>query len=269
MFPRRARLPEPPLSPDLDPDQLDRGVRAELSTLSGENAGTVARHLLAAEVALHDDDLDLALAHTEVASRKAGRVAAVREALGLVRYRRGEWAQALAEFRTARRLSGSDHLLPYLADVERGLGRPERALQVATSAAARQLGAAEQAELAIVVAGARRDLGQLEAALTALRDLVRVTRSHRPWAARVYYAYADALAESGELATASQWFDRARRADVADDTDAAVRVEDPGGDREVPQHDGGVDFYEVAEEGQAPTPTPRESRTTRPARPRS
>ena len=56
---------------------------------------------------LLDTDLDGAQAHAETAVRRAGRVPAAREALGLVAYRQGDWAKALAEFRTVRRLSGS------------------------------------------------------------------------------------------------------------------------------------------------------------------
>src|SRR5699024_698915 len=112
---------------------LDKAARRELLTLSKENAEGVARHLVAAAEFLANEDLDRALAHAEHASRRAGRVAVVREVLGLVYYRRAEWAAALREFRTARRLSGSQHLLPHMADAERGLGRPDRAIELAHS----------------------------------------------------------------------------------------------------------------------------------------
>ena len=94
---------------------------------------------------------------------------AAREALGLVAYRKGDWALALSEFRTARRLSGSSHLLPLMVDAERGLGRTERALDLASSPEARTLALDERIELAIVVSGIRRDLGQNEAAVVGLQ----------------------------------------------------------------------------------------------------
>ena len=77
---------------------------------------------------LAEDSVDAAMAHAETAVRRAGRVPAAREALGMVAYRQGDFARALTEFRTVRRLSGSSHLLPLMVDSERGLGRHDRAL---------------------------------------------------------------------------------------------------------------------------------------------
>lgn len=222
-----ARVPEPPLPDHIQADQADRSVHRELRTLSKENAEGVARHLLAVAEALAADDLDRALAHAQNASRRAGRVAVVRETLGFVHYRRAEWAKALAEFRTARRLSGSEHLLPLIADTERGLGRPERAIELAAGPAARQLGVPEQMELAVVVSGARRDLGQTRAAVQHLKDVVRSLSPGAPWAARVFYAYADALAADGRAELAAQYLERAADADTEGTTDAAERVTGP------------------------------------------
>ena len=179
--------------------------------------------------ALDAEDFDLALAHAEAASRRAGRVAGVRETLGVVHYRRGEWAKALAEFRTARRLSGTHHLIPLMADAERGLGRPERALELAASPEARTLGAQEQVELGIVVAGARADMGQTAAAVLHLRDLLARTRDSDPWLARLRYAYAAALEADGQSAEARAWFQRAAEADTQGETDAAELL---GGEEE-------------------------------------
>ena len=108
-------------------------VHHQLRTLSKENAEGVAQHLVMVAAQLEADDLDAALAHAETAVRRAGRVPAAREALGMVAYRRGDFARALTEFRTARRLSGSSHLLPLMVDCERGLGRHARALDLAAS----------------------------------------------------------------------------------------------------------------------------------------
>lgn len=184
----------------------------------------MARHLVAASECLAADELDLALAHAEHASRRAGRVAIVREMLGFVHYRRQEWAEALREFRTARRLSGSHHLLPQMADVERGLGRPDRAIELSQEPGAGSLTAEDRAELAIVVAGARRDLGQEAAGLQLLRDLVQASPPQRAWAARAYYAYADALLLAGEEQGAREWFAKAVDADRDAQTDAPDRL---------------------------------------------
>ena len=52
-----------------------------------------------------------------------------------------------------------------MADCERGLERPERAIALAASPEAETLDASAKVELAIVVSGARGDLGELDAAL--------------------------------------------------------------------------------------------------------
>ena len=56
------------------------------------------------------------------------RVGVVREACGIAAYRTGRWAEALSELRAARRMTGRDDYLPIMADCERALGRPDRAL---------------------------------------------------------------------------------------------------------------------------------------------
>jgi tetratricopeptide (TPR) repeat protein len=203
-------------------------VWRELRTLTKDNAEGVAKHLVAAAMVLEDDP-DLALAHAEHAARRAGRVAAVREALGLVHYRRGEFSDAIREFRTAKRLSGSNHLLPYLVDCERGLGRYERALDLAASPEARALGEADNIELAIVVSGVRRDLGQPEAAQMVLRIPALERASGQPWAARLFYAYAEALLAAGSEDEAREWFVKAATADVDGQTDAADRIDELDG----------------------------------------
>ncbi|MDE9366097.1 hypothetical protein PZ938_10820 [Luteipulveratus sp. YIM 133132] len=203
--------------------ELDRSVWQQLRTLTKENAEGVAQHLAAAALLLEDDP-DEALNHAQHAARRAGRVPAAREALGLVLYRRGEFAEALREFRTARRLSGSNHLLPYMVDCERGLGRPERALELASSPEAKGLAEADNIELAIVVSGVRRDLGQNDAAVMGLRIPALTRASKQPWAARLFYAYGDALLATGDEDGAHDWFSRALDADAAGETDAADRL---------------------------------------------
>lgn len=208
--------------------EVDRGVRNQLRTLSKENAEGVAQHLVMAAELL-DVDLEAALAHAETAVRRAGRVAAAREALGLVAYRMGDWARALSEFRTVRRLSGSSHLLPLMVDCERGLGRPTKALELAQSEEAKGLAVDDRIELAIVVSGIRRDLGQQDAAAAGLVDLVRRISPNRPAAARLYYAYADALLSLGDGEAAREWFARAADADHELTTDAAERLDELDG----------------------------------------
>lgn len=204
--------------------ELDRSVHQQLRTLSKENAEGVAQHLVMVAALLEAEDFAGAEAHAETAVRRAGRVPAAREALGLVAYRKGEWARALSEFRTARRLSGSSHMLPLMVDCERGLGRPERALDLATSPEARGLAVEDRIELAIVISGIRRDLGQTDAALFALQVPQLKSTTRKPWSARLAYAYADALLASGDESGARDWFARAADFDDDAETDAAERL---------------------------------------------
>ena len=228
LAPKKPRLPEPAIPEGVTGFELDRSVKNQLRTLSKENAVGVGQHLVMVATFL-DTDIEAAQAHAETAVRRAGRVPAAREALGLVHYRKGEWAKALSEFRTARRLSGSSHLLPYMVDAERGLGRAERALDLAASPEAATLALDERIELAIVVSGIRRDLGQYEAAAVELQMPELKVGSHQPWAARLFYAYAEALLAKGDEAGALTWFGHAANADVDGGTDADERLSELDG----------------------------------------
>ncbi|HJV99862.1 MAG TPA: hypothetical protein VJ617_12295 [Arthrobacter sp.] len=154
---------------------------------------------------LIDDEPELAFQHALAASRRGGRLAAVREAVGVTAYAAGHYGEALREFRTYRRISGSNVHLPVMADCERGLGRPDRALDVVRSEEAKDLDAPGKAELAIVAAGARTDLGQLDAAVAELEipqlDINRAF-SYSP---RLFRAYADALSAVGREDEAAKW----------------------------------------------------------------
>lgn len=220
---RVPKAPEPELPDEITGRELDRSVWAQLRTLTKDNADGVAKHLVSAAELL-DLDPEKALAHAQHAVTRAGRVPAAREALGLVLYRTGEYAEALREFRTARRLSGSDHLLPYMVDCERGLGRYERALELANSPEAQRLSEADNIELAIVVSGVRRDMGQARAAVVGLRIPALKKATTQPWAARLFYAYADALLDIDEVEEAREWFVKAAAADAEGETDADERI---------------------------------------------
>jgi tetratricopeptide (TPR) repeat protein len=208
---------------DVDASELDREVRKELLTLSKGLADLVGSHLVMT-ARLLDEDPQLALAHARFARSKAGRVSAVREAAGLAAYHAGEWSEALADLRAARRLGCDSGRLAVLADCERALGRPERALEISRSPEAGQLGTDEAVELRIVAAGARRDLGQFDAAVIALQGPDLDTPGEEPWRARLRYAYADNLLAAGREQDAITWFLAAADVDGAEATDAAERA---------------------------------------------
>ncbi|MBB6473461.1 hypothetical protein [Sphaerisporangium rubeum] len=179
---------------------------------------------MATERALGDDDPDQAYEHAKVARRFAARIGVVREAVGVAAYRAGHYAEALSDLRAARRLTGSDEYLPIMADCERGLGRPERALDLVRSPEAAKLDRAGRVELAIVESGARRDLGQHDAAVITLQRVPELRdQTPHPWSARLTFAYADALADAGHEDAAVEWFERAMSFDEDGETDAADR----------------------------------------------
>ena len=213
---RSANRPDRERSPEIDEDvtgkELDRATHHQIKTLEPKSAEWVARHLVMAG-RLIDEEPELAFQHALAASRRGGRLAAVREAVGLTAYAAGHYGEALREFRTFRRISGSNVHLPVMADCERGLGRPDRALDVARSEEAQDLDAPGKVELAIVAAGARTDLGQLDAAVAELEipqlDINRAF-SYSP---RLFRAYADALAAVGRQDESGKW---SRQAVVAE-----------------------------------------------------
>lgn len=213
----------PAIPPDIDAKQLAPEVRRELSTLDRTTADMIARHLVAAGE-LIDDDPEAALAHAQAARTRSGRIAAIREAVGIAAYRCGDWAQALAELRAARRMGSKSTLLPLIADCERGVGRPERAIELTRSPEAAALTGDDADELRIVAAGARADLGQLEQALAVLSSPAPDPARSGQTAARLFYAYAEALLALGRNDEALQWFLNAASADVDGVTDAEERI---------------------------------------------
>lgn len=213
----------PVIPPGVEANQLAPELRRELSTLDRATADIVARHLVAAGELIGDDP-EAALSHARAARARSGRIAAVREAVGIAAYHCGDWAQALAELRAARRMGSKSTLLPLIADCERGLGRPERAIELARGPEAGRLTGDDADELRIVAAGARADLGQLEQALTVLSTPRLDPDRTGSTAARLFYAYADTLLALDRGDEALQWFLRSAAADVDGVTDAEDRV---------------------------------------------
>ena len=227
------RRVEPPLPDDVTGSELDRDVRADLLTLAKDNAIAVSRHLVMAGRLL-DDDPEAAYAHAMAAQRRAGRIGSVREAAGLAAYAIGAYAEALRELRTARRLTGSEVHLPLMADCERALERPEKALELAASPEAAGLDAQGQVEMRIVAAGARLDMGQADAAVVTLQGPELTARNPQPWHARLLSAYADALAAAGRPEEAQVWLRKAEAADRTGATGAGRRL---SGEEEIVVYD--------------------------------
>ena len=219
----QQRYDGPPIPEDITGRELDRSVAAHLRGLPEKLAARVARHLVAAGQLL-DEDPETAYQHTLAARARAARVAIVREATGEAAYAAGHFAEALAELRAARRMTGSAHHLPVMADCERALGRPERALQLSKEPAVEKLPVDQKIEMQIVAAGARADMGDVDGALRALSAAPVRSVSREPWIVRLRYAYADLLLKAGREEESLEWFHRTEAIDGDQLTDAADRV---------------------------------------------
>ena len=181
----------------------------------------VAAHLL------EDSDNETALAHARFAARLGGRVGAVRETYGIIAYRAGDFRTAARELRTSLRITGRSDVLPMIADSERGLGRPERALDIAASEDATALGVNASIELIIVVAGAYADTGDIQTALRTLEIPALRHKVEGRWQVRLWVAYADLLARADRLEESKRWLTLAADADSEGVTDAAEQLGRP------------------------------------------
>lgn len=193
-------------------------ARNELKTLSAENAERVARHMAMAARAI-DDDPQLAHEHAQAAMRHAGRVGVVRETLAITAYATGDFALALRELRTVRRITGRNDHIAMIVDSERGVGRPEKALEEGRAVDRESLPVGQRVELAIAMSGARLDLGQTELALAEL-DIPELDPDRAfPWSPGLFAARAAVLEDLGLASEAEEW---RRRAEIAAD---ALEVE--------------------------------------------
>ncbi|MER5208629.1 hypothetical protein [Streptomyces sp. NPDC002825] len=236
-----------PIPPEVTGEEIDPDVRQELMSLPKGLAEDVSRNLVMV-AQLIDEDPEKAYGYSRVALRLASRVAAVREAAGFAAYATQKYSEALAEFRAARRMSGGVELWPVMADCERGLGRPERALAMAGEPEVQKLDKAGQVEMRLVAAGARRDLGQLDAAIVTLQSPELASSAVHPWTARLRYAYADALLAAGREREAREWFAKALEADKDGATDASDRLAEMDGVEFVDAFDESEDEVDESDE---------------------
>lgn len=213
----------PELPAEITGKELEHNVLAQLKGLPEKLASRVARHLVAAGE-LIDDDPETAYQHTLAARARAPRLAVVREAAGEAAYAAGHYAEALADLRAAKRMSGATAYLPIMADCHRALGQPEQALKLAKSPSVANFEPEARAEMTIVESGARRDMGQMDAALRTLELAPLQSKSRAPWVVRLRYAYADTLETAGRTTDALAWFHRTDAIDSDELTDAAERA---------------------------------------------
>lgn len=202
-------IPEEVVAKDLHP-----GARNELKTLEKDLADVVARHLAMVGI-LIDTDPELAHQHAISASRKAGRIPVTRETLAITSYVNGDFATALRELRTYRRLSGSEQQLAMMIDCERALGRPEKAIETGHGVEVKTLSTDVQVQVAIAMSGARLDLGQTQQALFELEIPQLDPQRAFSWSPELFAAYAAVLSDLGRDREAAQWQKRAEVAEAA------------------------------------------------------
>ena len=227
----RERDPNKPKSPmipeEITEKDLDLLVRVQMKTLSPENAERVARHLAMVNL-LIDADPALAHQHAIAAAERAGRIGVVRETLALTAYTIGDYALALREMQAYRRISGSNNQIPIMVDCERGLGRPDKALELGRSVNPATLEPGVRVNLAIAISGARLDKGENQLALAELEIPELNPANVHDYSPHLFRAYADTLEILGRGTDAKKWWDLADRADAAltAKTMPAVEVQD-------------------------------------------
>ena len=169
--PYTDRRPDEPRMPrGMEWSMLSKDEKERLRGLAKEHAENIGLHILAAYTLL-DEDPDAAMEHAKWVARQASRIDFSRETLAFVAYRQGDYKLALREFRTAYRMNGFTDYLPFIADCERGLGDPKKALQMAQSDEGKALQGEAKAEMFLVYAGALADLGVWDKAIDVVSKL--------------------------------------------------------------------------------------------------
>lgn len=215
---RVAVAPDPlkaksPVIPDaITANDLPLAVRVQLKTLTEENAERVARHLAMVGL-LIDQDPDLAHAHAMAAVSRAARIGLVHEFAGSTAYAVGDYALAIRELLTHRRISGSNEQIGLIVDSERGMGRPEKALEAGRAVDRAKLSTEARVNLAIAMSGARLDKGEADLALAELEIPELNPSKVFEYSVPLFIAYAECLRELKRDADAKKWDDLAARAE--------------------------------------------------------
>ncbi|PRA78789.1 hypothetical protein CQ045_17090 [Microbacterium sp. MYb66] len=204
---------------------------------------------------LIDEDPALAHEHALAASRRAGRIAIVRETLGITAYATEDFALALRELRTYRRISGKDDQIALMVDSERGIGRSDRALETGRAVDRSALETPVRVALAIAMSGARLDQGDLELALGELEIPELDPDRAFEWSPALFAARAAVLEDLGRDDEAAFW---SHRAEVA----AQALGVDEAGDEEIFIEDSMIEGEFLDDEIAEPTAEPAAEEST-------
>jgi hypothetical protein len=111
-------------------------------------------------------------------------------------------------------MTGNNDFVAIMADCERGLGRPEKAIEFLKSIPASQMSPETTIEALIVSAGARADMGQVDAALLMLNIGALTSLPPGDLRARMQEAYSVLLEQAGRAGEVQKWRSRAIKSDI-------------------------------------------------------
>ena len=201
---------EPKMPKGIEWSMLSSDDRERLRGLSKEHAENIGLHILAAYT-LEERDPELALEHAKWVAHQASRIDFARETLAFVAYRQGDYKLALREFRTAFRMNGFLDYLPFIADCERGVGNPKKAIEVAMSDDAKYLRGESKAEMFLVYAGALGDLEMWDKAIEIVHTLGRskgLAGEYRMRAVQAEQYFLEQAGRSDEAVALDQMLDK-------------------------------------------------------------
>ena len=201
---------EPKMPKGIEWSMLSTDDRERLRGLSKEHAENIGLHILAAYT-LEERDPELALEHAKWVAHQASRIDFARETLAFVAYRQGDYKLALREFRTAFRMNGFLDYLPFIADCERGMGEPKKAIETAMSDDAKYLRGESKAEMFLVYAGALGDLELWNKAIEIVHTLGRskgLAGEYRMRAVQAEQYFLEQAGRSDEVVALDQLLDK-------------------------------------------------------------
>ncbi|HVF53985.1 MAG TPA: tetratricopeptide repeat protein [Actinomycetota bacterium] len=176
-----------------------------------------------AAAAFMEDDFDEAIRLGEQAKHLALRAAAPRELLGLAYYRAGRWKEAARELSAFKRLAGSLDQNHVIADCQRALGRPEKAVELCDEVDRGRTSEDIFFESQIVAAGALADMKRVDDAIARLQALELRPEDAGEHHLRAWYVLADLLERRGRFTQAREWFEAVVAVDP-ELTDASERL---------------------------------------------
>ena len=239
---REERALEPELESQFTGTNLDRAVIHDISTLNEDNKIIVGKHLESAAF-FADSDPERALQHALAAKRRASRLAIVRETVGIMAYVNEDFALALAELRTAARISGTNEQVALIIDCLRALDRTEEGLKMARDIDRKALPREARIDLAIVLSGIRLDRHETDRAYAELQipelDATNATME----SIGLFDANAEVLEEMGRSEEAAKWRRYARATETHFEPDEEITIR-----TEYPQPDIDVDAYDATDE---------------------